>query len=481
MSRSSQRREAWTRWAGGPKGLLWIVLVQLVAVGIFALEPKAVLGLVMAVIGVVVVLERPVLGVGLLIAARLLSTGALVFVRIGRMGIGPFEPVLLVCLVALVLHAAMNGLVLWRPWPWRWPFLALVGWIGLSLVWSVDMRDGIADLIPLCMVLANTLVILAFVRKWEDFRLMLWFWVGAAVLVGLLAILTDQLGISTTDVTFQAAAGGGRETGLGQQPNWFAMNLMFIIHTAFGLALVEKRTWVNVVLVLSGFFIFVMMLKSGSRGGAYATLIGGVLAAMAHPLFRKWFVRFAIGTLVIFAIGIAFDVGGTQKALTRIAGNMTLGQNFRQLNWLTCIQMFGDTFGLGIGAGGYEELLPRYNSYVADSLYTYPHGIFWEFLAHYGVVGLLLLGWLLVSIMRMAAELIGMTKGTEAEVFAWTMPAAMLGYAAWSFVEFTLTEKPFWEFLSLYTALYLIVKRLKADDEPIPAFSVRLPRLWGKS
>jgi hypothetical protein len=52
------------------------------------------------------------------------------------------------------------------------------------------------------------------------------------------------------------------------------------------------------------------------------------------------------------------------------------------------------------------------------------------------------------------------------------MPASMLGYFAWSWVEFTLTEKPFWEFLALYTALYLIVKRLKAGDQSLPSWSV---------
>jgi O-antigen ligase len=481
MVKASQRLQRWTRWAGGPRSLGLILLVQLAALGVFLLEPKAAIAMVLAAVGVVVVLERPILGVGLLLAARLLSTGALVFVRIGRMGIGPFEPVLLVCLVALVVHASMHGLQLWRAWPWRWPFLALVGWIGLSLAWSVDRGDGISELVPLLMVLANTLVILAFVRRWEDFRLMLWCWVGAAVLVGVLTIMLDSLGISTTTVTFKAASGGGRETGLGQQPNWFAMNLMFIIHTCFGLALMEKRVWVKLGLVVSGFFIFVMMLKSGSRGGAYATLIGGVLAALAHPLFRKWFLRFVGVTALIFAIGMAFDVGGTQKALMRIASEITLRQNFRQLNWLTCVQMFGDTWGLGIGAGGYETLLPQYNNYVAQSLYTYPHGIFWEFLAHYGVVGLVLLGWLVATVIGMSSRLIKMSKGTEAEIFAWTMPAAMLGYAAWSFVEFSLTEKPFWEFLSLYTALYLIVGRLVAEGKSIPPLEARLPKLWGRA
>ena len=462
----------WTSWAGGPWVLAAVVLVQVIAVGLFALKPVAVLGMVCAVVGAVVVLERPVLGVGLLLTARLFSTGATVFVRVGRMGIGPFEPVLLLCLMALVFHAALNGTKLWRSWPWRGPLIAFMIWISMSLMWSGNPKDGLSDLLPLFIVLANVMVILAFVREWTHFRLMLWFWVGASVGVGVLTLLLDAAGIATTDVTFQAAAGGGRETGLGQQPNWFAMHLMFIIHTAFGMALIERRRWARFGLIAAGFFVFVMMLKSGSRGGAYATLIGGLLAAMAHPLFRKWFLRFAIASLIIFTVGIAFDVGDTAKAFSRIASNMSLQQNYRQLNWLTCLQMFQDSGGLGIGAGGYEDLLPTYNNYVAQSLYTYPHGIFWEVVAHYGIVGLGLLGWLIVSIIQMARELIVMSKGSEAEVFAWTMPASMLGYFAWSWVEFTLTEKPFWEFLALYTALYLIVKRLKASGQSLPSWSV---------
>ena len=454
----------WTGWAGGPKLLAVIIAVQLVAAAVFALKPMAVVGLVLACVGAVVVLDRPILGVGLLISARLFSTGATVFVRIGRMGIGPFEPVLLLCLMALVFHAALNGRRLWRDWPWRAPLIALMAWIALSLLWSVNPRDGLSDLLPFFIVLANVLVILAFVREWRHFKWMLWFWVGASVGVGVLTLLLDAVGIVTTDVTFKAASGGGRETGLGQQPNWFAMHLMFIIHTAFGMALVERRRWLRLFLVLAGFFIFIMMLTSGSRGGAYATLIGGLFAAMAHPMFRKWFVRFMLVAAVIFSVGIIFDVGDTSKALNRIVSNLSLRQNYRELNWLTCLQMFRDTSGLGIGAGGYEDLLPTYNNYVAQSLYTYPHGIFWEVVAHYGVVGLLLCGWLLVTILRMSGQMIRWTKDSDIQVFAWTMPAAMLGYFAWSWVEFTLTEKPFWEFLALYTALYLMVRRQREDS-----------------
>ncbi len=456
---------------GGPAGLLIVGLAQVVVAGFFVIDPRICFALVLGVGVLLFVLERPLIGVGVLIGARLLSTGAIVFLRIGTIGIGPFEPALLLCLFALLAHALSRRTALWQRWPWQAPWLALAGWIVLSLAWCVDKKDAIGDILPMLMVLANTIVILAYVKTWADFQRMLWFWVGACVLIGLLTIAVDVLGIQVTTVTFKAASGGGRETGLGQQPNWFAMNLMFIIHTCFGMALVDKVRWRRWLLVLAGCFIFFMMLLSGSRGGAAATLIGGLLAAGMHPLFRRWFLRFGAITAVIFVVGISFNLGDSAKALMRIASNLGLSGNYRELNWLVCVQMFLDTKGLGIGAGGYELLLPSYNYYVSDSLYDYPHGIFWEVIAHYGVVGLVLCAWLFVAVVRMVREVVALTKGTVAGVYAWTMPAAMLGYFAWSFLEFTLNEKPFWEWLALYTALYFIARKARADGVALPAYS----------
>ncbi len=472
-----ERIQRWTSWMGGPLWLPIILMIELAFIMTLAVDPRLTILAVVAVAGALAVIERPLLGVAILIGARLLSTGALVFFRIGRMGIGPFEPALLLCLAALGFYAVFHRTRFWRDWPWRNPFLAIIFWVGLSGMWAVSAKDTIGELIPLFLVLANTLVILAFTRTWSDFRLLLYAWIAACTSIALLATFTDNSALLDSSVSFQAAAGGGRETGLGQQPNWYAMNLMFIIPSCFGLALVERSRLLKLALVGSGSFIFFSMLQSGSRGGAYATLIGGGLVALAHPQFRRWFLRLSAASAVVGTAIIASNLSGA-AALGRITSNaLALNQSYRQWNWAVCWQMFRDTYGLGIGAGGYEDLLPEYNYYLSQSLYDYPHGIFWEFMAHYGIVGFLLAGWLLSAIVFMARDIVRLTKGTVAEVVAWTMPAAMLGYFAWSFAEFTLTEKPFWEFLALYTALYLVAQRAVDDNDPIPAWTDR-PRLF---
>lgn len=451
------RLERWTSWIGGPYGLLVVLGLQVVLAVVFALSPMATVAIIGALGAVAVVVEYPVLGVGALIAARLLSTGAVVFFRIGHMGIGPFEPALMLSAGALVVHAATNHVPLALRWTWRTPFVLFTGFATLSVLWCVDKGDAIGDLIPLALILANAIVIMTFIQTWTQFLWMMRVWFGTTVFIGLLTLLLDALGIQVGSVTFKAASGGGRETGLGQQPNWFAMNQFFGLLPSFGVALLEKRPLRRAALMLGSLFILFMMLKSGSRGGAYALVVAMTALGLGNAGFRKWFLRGAIVLGSIFAVGIGFDVGGSARALMRIGSSVAIEENYRPLNWEACVDMFRDTWGRGIGAGGYEELLPQYNNYLAESLYDYPHGIFWEVIAHYGVVGLALVVWLVVVVIGMTRRLIVATRGTEAEIFAWTMPATILGYAAWSFVEFTFAEKPLWEFLALMTALHTVV------------------------
>jgi len=461
---------------GGWLGLAAILVVQSIIAVVFALTPQAAIVMVFGTVAVVIVLVRPVLGVGILIAARLLSTGATTFFRVGPVGISLVEPVVVVCACALALRVATHRRIIWSERHWLGPYLCLLAWVCISMMWSVDPVGGLTEVLPMLLVLVTASVIVGLIDNWNDFRLMLWVWVSSCVAIGVISAVLTHFGIDFGGFTFEAATGGGRETGLGQQPNWYAMNLMFIIHTCFGMALIETRPGRRRGLFCAGTFVFFMMLTSGSRGGAYATIVGAVLMALSHRVFRQWFIRFLFVTMAIFVMGIVFDVGGSQRALSRIASDVSLHSNIRPLNWSACVSMLIDTHGLGIGVGGYNVVLPRYNAHIAQTVYDYPHGILWEVMAHYGVIGMVLLGLLVRTIFKMTMSVIDLAKGTAAEVIAWTMPASMLGYAAWSFFEFTVNEKPFWEFLSLYTALYFVLRKSKDTDEDLPVFST--PLVW---
>ena len=407
----------------------------------------------------------------LLVAGRILSTGSMSFIRVGGMNIGLFEPMLLLALVVAVYHAMQHRISLSVSFPWRTPLLIFLGWQCVGLLWAYQANKGIQEVVAVGIILATTFLILAFVRDFDRFRTVMWAWVMASVLVGVLSMTTSFTEVATTGQTWEIAAQGGRETGLGQQPNWFSMNLMFGVLSAFALALTYKKSSIRVLLVLAGLFVFFAQLRSGSRGGAYAIVIGGGLMALANPVFRKWMFRFAVFAILVFAYQISFgDNEATRKAFMRIWMNLDSlwRSDIRARNWLACIEMFQDTYGLGIGPGGYAQVIADYDWRIYDSIHRYPHGIPWGLMAHYGVVGLACASWLIVRVAKMAKRLVKQTRGSALEPFAWAMPATLFAYFAWSFVEFSFDDKPFWEFLALFTALYLLVQRLVEAGEELP-------------
>jgi len=468
---------------GGFRGLAAIIAVQCILLLIMLVDWHVPMVLVVGVVVTIGALRWPLGAVALLIAARLIGTASMSWLHIGGLHLGLFEPILLIALGSLLYHAVVRRKKIIQDYPWLTPMLFFLGYQVIGLLWCYKLGQGLADIVATGVVLANAMLIVTFVRDFEDYKKVFTIWVGASVTIGILSLVTS-LGDSGGGGVWEVAAGGGRETGLGQQPNWFAMNLMFSVHTCFGMAVVQTNKRHRMLFMLAGLFIFITQLRSGSRGGAYAIMIGGTLVALAHPVFRRWMKRFLMIILATFAFYMLFDIGSsTSKAMTRIATNITntWGQDVRETNWMVCWQMFINTWGVGIGPGGYADLLEDYNWKLYTSIHRYPHGIFWGLLSHYGLVGLSLAVWVLVTIFRMARELILLTKGTAIEVFAWTMPATMVGYIAWSFVEFEINDKPFWEFLALYTALYLGVKRMLANGETLPAMphDIKLP--WQRS
>jgi O-antigen ligase len=454
-----------------------VVSAQLLLLGLFVVDWRVPVVLVAGFVVATVLLDRPVWAVAGMLAARLLSTGTTSFFTIGKISIGLFEPVLLLALIALGLRAVFAGVPLVQRWPWQPVFLAIMGWNILGLAWCVKVSDGAKDVITLGVVLATSTVILAFLKTWEHVQIAIWGWIGACVLIGVLAIFGDALGLTDYGSQWQASASGGRETGLGQQPNWFAMNLMFVVHACAAFALVQKRAALRWGLLIATVFIFFSMMTSGSRGGAYSIVIGGMLVALGQPLFRKWFLRLAVAGTLFFGLAAAGDLGDIGKGLNRISSNIDVlfTRDIRGLNWAACIGMFRDSNMLGIGPGGYIDNLQKYSDWLYHSVYRYPHGIFWGELAHGGLVGVILLIALVIVITRMAIQTVRDCKGTEAEVLAWAMPASMAGYFAWSFVEFSLDEKPFWEWLAVYTALHLVARRAREPGgTPLPTWSLSL-------
>jgi uncharacterized membrane protein YecN with MAPEG domain len=459
----------------GPNLLMWtgILVAQLVLVGLFLLDWKLPVAVILAGVVGVMAIQYPMLALGGLLAGRILATGSMSFLRIAGLNIGVFEPMLGLALAVLIIRAVDRQLSLTPEFPWRTPLLLFWGWQVLGLTWSHKPSGGFKEIVAVGVIVATTTVILVFVTDYKKFEMTVLAWILGTLLAAVLSMTTNFTDIASAGKTWEIAAQGGRETGLGQQPNWFSMNLMYGVALSFALAVVQRRTRHRIALLVIGLFILLAQLRSGSRGGTYALIIGTVVMALALPLVRKWVVRvggLALGAGLLWAF-IGDDT--TSQALLRIATNVgnTWGSDIRERNWLVCLKMARDTWGIGIGAGGYQELVAEYDWKIYDSIHRYPHGIIWGVIGHYGIVGVICMGALIRQVYRMNRELVSWTQGSRAVVFTWAFPAVMTGYFAWSFVEFNFDDKPFWEFLALYTALYLVAKRVQEGEGELPPLS----------
>ena len=472
------------RGFGGARGVVAILAFQTLLLGVALIDWRLSAALIVGFLTLVFSLRNPLVAIVLLVTGRILSTGSLSFMRVGGMNIGFFEPMLLLALLVAAYHAMESKISLGRAFPWRTPLLIFWCWQAMGLLWAYRATTGLQEVVAVGIVLATTTLILAFVTDLSRFGWIVRAWVVASVLVGVLSMATNLSEVATTGQTWEVASGGGRETGLGQQPNWFAMNLMFGVLTAFAVAMNSKHRLWKVAFALAGVFIFFAQLRSGSRGGAYAIVIGGGLMALANPVFRRWMFRFALVAIGIFAYQLYYGEESTRKGLMRIWMNldMFLASDIRFRNWVACLEMFQETRGLGIGAGGYAQVIADYDWRIYDSIYRYPHGIPWGIIAHYGVVGVVCALWVLWAIAGMALRLVRWTRGTSFEPFAWAMPATIFAYFAWSVVEFNFDDKPFWEFLALYTALYLVVKRRVEAGDPLEQDKhMQTPLPWSAS
>lgn len=436
-----------------------------------AIDPKLALAFLAGLIGGAILVERPLWAIGVLIAGRLTSTGATAWVTIGRIHVDLFELALVIAGVA-VLAAAIRE----RYWrfdmrmiTWRIPVVGLLCLQSASVLWCLDRGEWAGEVLSTVVLLATTLAITVFIRTWEQARNLLSVWVLVCLSVAILA--AAGFGVASEDAAHEMSQ-TGRQGGFGQHPNWYSMNLMYAPLTALALGASASTKGRARLWWFAGFTVAVAQMQSGSRGGTYALFIGVVAMSILHPALRRKAMQ---GVVAVAAAATATIVliGGTLGNVTAriFEVQVIMSRGIRLGNWKSCIGMLFDTYGRGIGAGGYDPALERVNPVLADSQYSYPHGIFWEVIAHYGVIGLwlgLLFGY---RVIKMGVDALRLSLHLPQSTMIAAMLATMMGYGAWSFWEFTIADKPFWEYLAIYTAVCLSVlegrdEKTEGDDEP---------------
>jgi len=153
------------------------------------------------------------------------------------------------------------------------------------------------------------------------------------------------------------------------------------------------------------------MLLTGSRGPLLSVFLAFLFAvpfSIKHlrlKYLKTVIISLSIILLIVVVSNVVIDVNNIQFAsVERIMRNLTtLGQNSSdqaRINlYIEAVDNFIDTEGLGLGTGGFSY-------YFGVIKYRYPHNLFLEVAAEQGIIGLMLLLFLMCAVIFQLIKLI---------------------------------------------------------------------------
>jgi len=454
---------------------LGIVLLQGVIVVLSLIQPVIPLALLAGLLGFVLALRYPVIAAVAVMAARLAANRSL-SLKLGPMFLGIFEPMYIMAFIAILIRTVQARKTLLQAFPaWRL-MAALIVWIAIGLAWSANKGEGLVVLIRITYEVGLVWLLASMLRNPKHYQWAIWTWLSVGALLGVAGVLASTWGFSGQiygEVAFQSMSAGGRFGGLGQHPNWFGMSMAFGINPAFAMAYAERDRTKRLLLVGIALILLTAAVSTGSRGAVWGTGVGSLFLALNSPPLRRFLYRYWFVIAIVFVGALLFGAGPLTSAFFRVLtrGIDTFWQgNTRFANWHCCIQMFTETFGVGIGAGGYLDWLPRFNERLLLSDSAYPHGIGWEVLAHWGFVGFALLMAIGLAVGRRYVRAVRAVRGTKVEFWLIGMAAGVVGYWAHSLVEFHLIDKPFWAFFGVSLGLLVAAEKLAENPEELERY-----------
>ena len=254
-----------------------------------------------------------------------------------------------------------------------------------------------------------------------------------------------------------------REQGYGQfiNKNHFA----YVMEVGLGLALGliaaggvrRERVLVYVAVLLP---IWTALVLANSRGGILAMLVQLVVTLLLFPIIgrphqsdsvRTWRLlkSRAVRVILIFVLLIMVLVGVLWTGGDRLASNLEAArieftQSPQTSQGVTRLQIWSATISMikanpifGVGMGGYWTAIPSYHVASGSMTPQQAHNDYLEILASGGIVGLAIVGWFVIVVLKQAGtNLQSRDEFQRATTFAAVI--AITGLAIHSIVDFGL-------------------------------------------
>ena len=339
------------------------------------------------------------------------------------------------------------------------PVFLFLAWAMISLLWTPNLRASLVVVVQIFVALALFFSSTQFFREEKFLRsvVMIWFFLGLAD--AFLTFLFPHgykfspfVGLQWTKSVL------GRALAFTGHPNTLALQLNVGILLGFGLLLSAKSRlskWLYGLAIIPMSLAFVLTM---SRGWLVALPIGIAFFFYRMRQFKKFIIVIIAGLVLI---GILFLIlpeslqgiiwrffrapSGAEYSDIEVAGaGKTL--EVRSLLWEAGFEFFKNTYGRGIGAGGFASVV---GGVLPESAEMQLHSLYFTIIFELGFVGIVIFFWLLVRLLIKIELFSKQIRETSVE------PLFLAWYAGWvtmllnGFLRITLGSVPFWSFMSL--------------------------------
>jgi exopolysaccharide production protein ExoQ len=347
-------------------------------------------------------------------------------------------------------------------------------WAFVSVLWAESVADARANAFRLTLGALLVFIVFSALRDRRHLIGVLWAFAAGAVLTALIglggATAAEQVGPYSE--TIRLAGGIG-------DPNELAAILVPSLAITVGLFVTTRSPPVRLGLVTMLFVIGLALLLTQSRGGLVALaatlVIAPALAGPARP--RVLAVVLSIGALAI----AYYTVVAPPEQLERVTSFAAGGGTGRQDLWAISLEMLGDRPVLGVGAGNFVVVEPRYavgdvDLRRVDLVVDTPrgaHNTYLHELTELGMIGGAIFAVVLVGglgIGLRAARSFARAGDRELELVARSVVVGVVGMlAAFTFISAAHREQ-LWLLLGVLAALGTVAGRERAaTGEPAGA------------
>jgi O-antigen ligase len=346
--------------------------------------------------------------------------------------------------------------------------VAFGGWALASVLWAEVPASAQQAAFRLIQGAILLFIVYSAVRERGQVLWVLWAFVLGAVLSALVglggATAAEEVGYGTSE-TIRLAGGIG-------DPNELAAIIVPAIVLAVGLIAVTRQLLLRFVLFSSIAVLAVALFWTQSRGGLVAMaatlVLGPALAGPARP--RVIALALSLGALAV----TYFTLFAPPAQLTRVTSFDAGGGTGRPDLWAVSIEMYRDHPYVGLGAGNFVDIEPRYATRDidlrrVDLIVDTPkgaHNSYLQTLTELGLVGFLLLVAALLSCLFVglgAIRALERAGETDFGLLGRSLLIGILGMlVAFTFISAVHREQ-LWLLLGVAVALTNLVRRTPAS------------------